>query len=1064
MRKFGLLGTSALRSSIFIGFAVAAATPGYAQVTAADEQPDETQIQSEVEAESDTNLPNCAPGDTSAECTSEQIVVTGSRIRRPNLESNVPVTSVGPQELLDQGSTQLGDALNDLPSLRSTFNSSNSQRFIGTTGLSLLDLRGLGTTRTLVLVNGRRHVTSSAGDFRVDVNTIPQELLERVDVVTGGNSAVYGSDAIAGVVNFVLKRDFEGLEGRAQGSISDRGDRGAYFASLTAGRNFADGRGNLAVTAEYSRTNAVYNIQRPQQSGSFIGFTGFINTDIDPAGAPDDGIPDNTLQNNVRYNFISEGGTLTTFCFGSPASQPLACDPFGQAYFYRFDPTGRLVRDNGITRDFRREVAGSSFALGGSGSTLSDSGTLFPDIERFSANLLSHFDVSPAFRPFFEAKFARLKTYSESSPTFLNSFCNGLRGLGGIDTCAVSSSVPIRLDNPFLNPADATLIRNIQRELLRAGGLNPDLPANTPTFFRLNRNNLDLGVREENSERDTWRVVGGVEGDFNDDWRYEVSATYGRYESELRSGNNVINARLQNALDSVRAPNGNIVCRINADASTTNDDAACAPLNPFGFGAPSQAAVNYVTTTSLYQERASQLDVLGFVGGDLSQLFELPGGPVRFVLGAEYRRERAKIIVDEQTRTGQTFLTALVPFDPPTLGVVEGFGELQIPLLRDMPFFHELEVNAAARYSDYDKGAGNTNKTLAYNFGVTWSPIRDIRFRANYSQSVRSPTPSNLFAAQGQNFAFLTDPCDARNIANGGPQRVANCRSATRLGNVPTDYIQPSGNRSILQGGNPLLKEETSKSLTIGTILQPRFLPGFSLTVDYYDIEVEDVIATLSGNAILSQCYDSDNFPNNGFCDLVGDRQPGGFLNATAAVTVSSVNFAKLVAQGIDFDAAYRKTFGNGDRLSLRAIATYNLKRNNFLDVLNPTVPNRVKSELGDPEWAANFNGSYRHGIATLSYSLRYLGKQTIGTYESQHAFNGNPPTNPDAYAEVNYPDRFYHDVRLELQPVEAFRFYVGIDNVTDKLPPFGLTGAGEGSGIFDNIGRTYYAGTRFKF
>lgn len=1012
-----------------------------------------------------------------AATTKDEIIVTGSRIRRPTLTSNVPITSVGPEELLNDSTVALGDALNDLPALRSTFGSSNSQRFIGTTGLSLLDLRGLGTTRTLVLVNGRRHVTASAGDFRVDVNTIPFELLDRVDVVTGGNSAVYGSDAIAGVVNFILKRDFEGFTARAQSSVSSRGDRGAYFVSALGGRNFADDRGNITLTAEYSKSNEVSNLQRPAQSGALFGFTGFIQTDVDAPGEVD-GIIDNTLQNNVRYNFISEGGTLTTFCLGNPVRQPLACEANGQQRFFRFDQNGRLQVGETPTRDFRLDVRGSSFAIGGDGSTLSDYGTLFPDIERVSVNLLTHFDISEALKPFIEAKFARLKTFSESSPSFTNSFCGGLSGIAGLSRAcdaapgtggrgfANSAVIAIGLDNPFLNPADATLIRNIQRELIAAAGGSPAL---NPTFFRVNRNNLDLGVRAEENQRDTFRVVGGIEGRFNGDWRYELSATYGKFDARLSSLNNQVVQRFRNAIDAVRAGDGSIVCRINADAVTTNDDAACVPINPFGAspgrpGAASNAALAYINTTSRYEEHATQLDVLGYVNGDSSQLFELPGGPIRFSVGGEYRREKSRIEVDELTRTRQTFLTALTEFNPPTLTVSEVFGELQVPLLRERPFFHELELQGAARYSDYNRGAGNTNKVFTYNVGATWAPVRDLRFRGNYSKAVRAPTPGDLFSAQGQNFAFLTDPCDRRNIGAGPPQRVTNCRSATRLGNVPVDYIQQSGNRSILQGGNPELMEETSKGLTVGAIFQPRFVSGLSFTVDYYDIDVKNVISSLSGNVILSQCYDSANFPDNAFCQLVGDREPGGLLNSSAAVTVTALNFARLVARGIDFDLAFRRTLANGDKLSLRGIATVNIERTNYLDALNPDVPNRVRSELGDPHLAANFNASYKRGIATLGYALRYIGRQTIGTYETQNSFNGNPPLNPDAFRRVYYPDAFYHDVRLDLTPVERFNFYLGVDNVGDKLPPLGLTGAGAGSGIFDNVGRVFYAGAKVKF
>ena len=1083
---FGLAGTAMAQDT-------AGTQPGTAPNCEGITDPTERDrcLQGEVEIESGEDIDPTNTGET--------ITVTGSRIRRPNLESNIPVTSVGVEELLDDGSLSLGDALNDLPSLRSTFSTANSQRFIGTTGLSLLDLRGLGTSRTLVLVNGRRHVTSQAGEFTVDVNTIPFELLQRVDVVTGGSSAVYGSDAIAGVVNFVLRRDFEGISLRGQGGISERGDRGAYFVSGMIGQNFFDDRANIALVAEYSKSRGVLNIARPEQSGAFNGFTSFIQTDTDTGqGTNSDGIPDSTLQSGIRYNYNSIGGTVTGTCAFGAARQPLICNPNGTNRFYRFDANGRLALDQPTT-DFRTipGLSASSFQIGGTGGTFADYGTLFPPVDRVTVNLLASFEVSPAFQPFIEAKYARLTSFSESSPAFSQFFAgcgaaSALASLGGLSTACdtntavglAQNSIPIFFDNPFINPADLPTLRGIQTELLRAAGSNA-----TPQFFRLSSDLLVLGPRQEEAEREVYRVAGGIEGDFNGDWHYELSGTYGEFKGHVDALNVPIIANFRNAVDAVRNAQGQIVCRINADAITTNDNAACVPINILGDQRASPQALAYINTTSFYDEEASQLDITGFVSGDLSQLFELPGGAIGFVVGGEYRREQSSAVRDPFSQQGGVFFNSLANFSPPTFEVKEVFGEVRVPLLADMPFFHELEFTGAARYSDYNSGAGRTADTFAYNLNATWAPVRDIRFRGNYSQAVRSPTPGALFAQQGQTFLFLTDPCDRLNINNGTPQRVANCRSNTRLGGVPIDYTQPGGNRPALSGGNPLLEEETSRSITLGAVFTPSGIPGLSLTIDYYDIEVSDLIATPSGSAILQQCYDSDSFPNNQFCDLVGDRVPGtGNLNQTAAVTVGPVNFAALTAEGIDFDLAYRTRFDNGDRLTLRGIATWNLERTNYLDPLNPDVPNRVLSELGDPEFAANANASYTRGPFTVTYSLNYIGEQTIGTYETQNTFEGRctqavanttgctvgelailPPLNPDAFgigSDIikNYPSRFIHNLRFEFQPEEKFRFYFGADNVTDQLPPFGLTGAGAGSGIFSNIGRYFYAGARIDF
>ena len=1007
------------------------------------------------------------------------IIVSGSRIARPDLTSPVPVTVVESDELLNDGALSLGDALNDLPSLRSTFSTSNSQRFIGTTGLSILDLRGLGTTRTLTLVNGRRHVTSSVGDFRVDVNTIPYELLERVDVVTGGSSAVYGSDAIAGVVNFVLKRDYEGFQVNAQGGISDRGDSGRYTVSAAFGENFADGRGNIALAAEYTKVESVLNSERPEISGAGIGFTTFVTVDSDDELSNSDGNPDTVLKSNLFYDFISEGGTVQGFCF-DPTIQTTTCDPAGNQAQFRFDNEGRLYREaNG-------EPFGS-FVVGGTGSALSD-GSLIPDVERINLNLLSRFEVSDAFRPYFEAKYARIESLGQGTPTFFNSFCGGLNGVTGLDpSCAdglTSSPFFISFDNAFLAPEDEATIRQIQDELLQVYGVPAGVGGAISQGFFINRNNSDFGTRNDSVERETYRFVAGFDGDISSNTRYDVSFTYGRFTSNLASQNQIIYQNARNAVDAV-FDGGEIVCGINADADPSNDDPACVPLNVLGFGAPSQAALDYILVDSTLDDRAEQYDFLAYISSDTSPWFELPGGPISGVIGTEWRREEAYSVPDDLSASGATFFNAFTEFDPPALEVWEVFGELEVPLLADIPGFYELTLSGAARYSDYNSGGGNTGGVWAYNGNLNWSPIADLRLRANYSRAVRSPTLSDLFSPSTENFLFLNDPCDEEFIDQGpNPSvRAANCAAA----GVPEGFEDPvTGNRSVLQGGNPLLEAETSDSITIGAIYTPAFLPGFSITADYYDITVDKVIANISGNQILANCYDNTNFPDNQFCELIAPRQPDGSLATVNAINISGINYASLTAEGLDFDVRYRHQFGEDNSLSLRLIATHVLDRTNYLDVDNPDLPNRVKGELGDPEWAFNFNAAYSHGPFTLSYGMRWIDKQFIGAAENYVPYTAEclpggtvpqstetctagelvtaPPANPDFTEEVYYPVKAYHDVRLDWEVTNDFNFYIGVDNVTDELPPFGLTGAGAGSGIFNNTGRFYYLGFNTDF
>ena len=1052
-------GRAALFSSAGLA-ALAFASPVLAQDTDTDPSDDVLEEQAE----------DAAPA-------GDMILVTGSRISRPNLDSPVPVTSVNVGELTNQGELSLGDALNDLPSLRTTYSQGNSTRFIGTAGLNLLDLRGLGVSRTLVLVNGKRHVTTSPGDYLVDTNTIPVDLLERVDIVTGGNSAVYGSDAVAGVVNFVLKRDFEGLSLRGQAGISERGDRAGRFIAGVYGKNFGDGRGNISVAAEYAKTDPLYFNQRDELTGAYSGRCQY-NLVEPTAGEPfgTDGITDNGELCGVRNNSISDGGTLGVFADRSAL---------------RFDRNGNIFRD--VPDDPLGSYTGN--VIGGTGSTLRNTGMLAAGLERYNINLLAHYDVSDAFRPFVEAKYVHIEALQEGQPSF---FQGSLKNLANTQE-QFDAIQNLRCDNPFLNP-------QAFGQLTAVGfcGATPD-----GRTFNISRFNVDFGGRGELQTRETYRIVGGVEGTFNGDWNYELSLNYGRFESNLNSLNNLVLFDTQGnldgfllAIDARRNAAGQIVCGVNADADPTNDRPDCVPINVFGNGAPSREALDFVNTTTTREERAEQFVALASVAGDLSQLFELPGGPVGFAIGAEYREETAYSAYDELVQSGGTFLNAIQPFAPPKFTVKEAFGELNIPVLANMPFADELTFSAAGRVSDYNTNVGTT---FSYNLNGYYAPIPDIRFRASYATSVRAPTQSDLFSTPSENFAQLADPCDSQNITN-NPNRAANCAAA----GVPTTVNQAvfeacngtafngavgtpfqnclarSASTGYLSGGNPELTEEKGKSLTLGVIFQPRFVPGLTFTVDYYDIEIENQIAVLGAQTILNNCYDNPNGVNNVFC-ATGQRDPATGLFIEPAVLSSGINFASRETRGIDFDLQYAHTFDNNHRLTLRAIATHLLDLNFYEDPTDGEVPNRVKSELGDPAWAASFNANYDFGPVDLTWSVRFLDKMTKSAYENAFPYTGRCPTsgvtgfteractpgelttldpaNVDQFDDPYFPNRFYHNVRVNFTVDEerAFNMYVGVDNLFDTKPPFGQLGVGAGD-PYDTFGRYFYAGARIDF
>jgi outer membrane receptor protein involved in Fe transport len=1094
MKKTRLLATGSM-----LGLAMFATLPAYAQetTTSAAQPADEEEEEAEEEG------------------TGKPILVTGSRISRPTLESAVPLTSVTVDDLTGTGEVSLGDALNDLPSLRSTFSAGNSSRFIGTAGLSLLDLRGLGTDRTLVLVNGRRHVTSTPGDNGFDVNTIPIDLVDRIDIVTGGNSAIYGSDAVAGVVNFVMKKDFDGVLLKGQGGLSSRGDRGTYFVSGLAGTNFGDGRGNITASAEYTRQQPLYFRQRDGLTGAFSGRCQFQLAEP-TAGEPaaGDGIPDNQFLCGINNAALSDAGTIAAI---DPATSPAR-------RYLRFNDLGEAIIDT-PTQSFG--AFGSGNQQGGLGSTLRNTGGLLAEVDRYAFNVLGHFDVSEAFRPFIEAKYVRVDVSGEGQPSFFT----GPGTTGG---------QPFRCDNGFLSAQNLTVFRQNGRCATTAAGTTiPNsavLRGSAAQTFPFARFNIDLGGRRFEGTRETYRAVGGIEGTFNEDWKYEVAFNYGRFEAKGFNTNNLILFTqdgndfdgFNRAIDAVVAPASftgtnfttnsagqRVICRVNA---VTNTDPNCVPLNLFGQGQYDARARDYVNTEGSTNEFASQMVASAFIGGDFSQLFELPGGPISFAIGAEYRKEKSSIDYDELTSSGATFLNALTDFRPPALKVKEAFGEMYFPILKDLPFAQELSLNVAGRVSDYNNRTGTV---YAYNIQGIFAPIEDIRFRAAYATSVRTPSQGDLYSGYGQNFAQVGDPCDSINIGL-NPNRAANCAAA----GVPTvanaalvnDCIGSSSSvvlngpfinclarqqsSSFLQGGNIALGEERGKSLTIGAVVKPRFIPGLTLTVDYYNIKVKDLIATPSLGNLLGLCFDSPTpFAQNPYCVSTAANPTGLLPRATNgsglfgefAAQTGGVNFAAQRTKGIDFDIDYRRTFDNGDRLRVSAIATRVLSLNNFTNILFPTIPNRQLSELGDPQWAGSFFFDYDFGDFDFRYTARYIGKQVNGQFAYETLFpytgfcpttgitpntggiNGAPvsctagslvtvqPDNADAIEKKWTPDVFYHDIRFGFDVGNDFRFYGGVSNLLDRKPPFGLLGTAGGD-PYDSFGRNFFVGFEASF
>jgi outer membrane receptor protein involved in Fe transport len=1009
------------------------------------------------------------------EKTMEEVIVTGSRIARPNLESSVPVTTVTGEELFQTGSTSVGDLLNDLPALRSTFSQSNSSRFLGTTGLNLLDLRGLGTQRTLVLVNGRRHVGADILGNAVspDTNTFPTDLIDRIDVVTGGNSAVYGSDAIAGVVNFVLKKDFEGLQFRGQGAKSDEGDAGEYYGSIVGGMNFMDDRGNIAFNFEYAKQDAWFASDRNNLRNN----QNFVQIQQDPAGQSSDGIPDRLFYDDIRFATLSNGGMfLVTNNAAAPTAAPCGRDSIGTRYgcTFLFQPDGTLIPQTGERIGLAGTGQAGSFQ-GGNGSNNREANLLaiYPKLDRYSFNVFGHLSISEGFEPFIEAKYVRTESMRYGGPAFFQG--------STID----ADRERIRYDNPFLT-AQARSVLDASRIAAGFTGApgTPTGPYTASSKIVFRKNFLDLGPRSEDATRETTRIVLGATGKMSDNWSYEVAVNWGNFDEDTVVLGNLDTQHFALAMDS--GLDGNTIrCRSQyvpaaaysiddtiplAEERLANDIATCVPLNPFGEGNITPEMKNYLLTDTTSVGKIRQFVATASVSGDSSALFSLPAGPIGVAFGLEHRTEENYFKADDLVSAGLTFYNALPLFDPPKFTVDEAFAEFRVPILKELPWAQELTLNLAGRFAEYD---GDTGGVFAYNAGLDWAPFDSVRFRGGIARAVRAPSLVDLYSEQSQNFATIAgnDPCASRNINNGSPTRAANCAAA----GIPAsyNYSYPS-TPAILSGGNPELKEETSDSLTVGLVYQPEFLPGFNFSADYFNIEIDDVITAPTALQIMNACYDSTTLDNQ-FCPLferwgaagspAGDP-PGVDAYALVSGTLQQtlLNYAKSASEGIDFEVGYQHSAGDAGSVKTRLIYTLMLQRDEFLDPAAPNAADQGLLELGDPKDAFNWNVDYENGPFAIGYQMRYIGKQVLLNYEDTYPLNGNPPQNADYADRRFYPSVLYQDIRASYDINDSVNAYVGCDNFTDEIPPLGLTGTGEGSGIYDVRARYFYAGVKVAF
>lgn len=945
----------------------------------------------------------------------EEIVVTGSRLVRPGVESPIPVTSLSAEEIDLAGTTNLVYVVNELPALgQNGADARNNFRGQAEIGTSLLNLRSLGVNRTLVVVDGRRHVGSVAGGSAVDINTIPAALIERIEVSTGGASVAYGADAVTGVVNFILKDDFDGFRIDTRAGSAEEGDGENLYLGVTGGRNFARGRGNFTVSLTYDESRRIAGVDRDVVArNTFFG--------INPADTgPDDGIPARILFDNALINVTNDTGVLFGLVTGS----------LGPGGLTGFNDAGEFV-----PFDFGTPIGGS-FSVGGDGFNLADVIAIQNPVERILLDGRFNFAVTPKLNVFAEAKFSAVDASNTDQPTGdFFAFLDGDR-----------ASFFLSDQNPFLPFGDPDFDAFFAANTIP--GVGP--------LVLYSRFHSDLGLRRTEAERDLLRLAAGIDGQlpfFDAD--YEVYAQYGRTEADVFQRNNRNSRRFAFAVDAVSDALGNPACRVTRDTGGATGDPdidGCLPLNIFGFGNFDPAARGYVLT-DLHERTELEQSVLS--AAVTGSLFPLPAGRTAFAAGFEWRREQSDFLPDPLQISGNNFDGQT----PPLSGeyeVYEAYAELLLPLLADQPFAKTLNLELGGRVSDYDT-VGNTN---AYRLNLDWAPVEDIRFRWGIAEAVRAPNINELFQQQNQTFAGVADPCDQDNVGLGPDpaRRAANCAA---LG-IPADFDDPLAavTKLVLTGGNPDLDEETAESVTIGVVFAPRFAPGLSVTADYFDIEIEQAVFTESATAIANKCVDLFDAVDNAFCEAI-TRNPTTF--AISSIEALPLNIGALEVTGVDFEANYSIDFadvglGNGGwgDLSIRLIGTY-LDELNVIPSGDPAELDRDAGEIGTPEWQANLSVIYNRGPFSFNWRLRWIDASEFDVQDDD-AENLDPAGfGSHAVSDTQFRYRFGAGDRHDA--------YLGINNVFNREPPRGSRqSTSVQNTIYDVVGRYFYLGASLRF
>lgn len=936
----------------------------------------------------------------------ESIVVTGTRIRRADLVSTSPLAVVDDEEFQLSGAVNAEQVINTLPQVvpGSTAFSNNPGG-----GVSTLNLRGLGATRTLVLVNGRRYVSYDTTQV-VDINTIPTFLLAGVDVITGGASAVYGSDALAGVVNFRLRDDLNGITAGANYNITERGDGRRYGANIAIGTQFADNRGHVTVFGEYFNRESILQ-----------GARGFSSQAL---GDGDGGlIPLGSATTNRGR--VAVAGTQAIGAGNGLAAITL--------------PRGAGNFGSALGANFGQPGISTAYANADAYNYAVDNYLQVPQ-ERYLLGGYGAYEISPAVTAYAEVTFTNNRVANELAPTPVTG----------------SFNVNVAQQQQFLSAADFAALQQIDANetainaARAARGLAPLLTganaaSNAPGMVNLsiNRRVNETGSRNALDERSAFRLLTGIKGPLFGDFTYDAYYSYARTRNANVQAGNISRSAFQRGLDGT--------------------DAA---INVFGPGTLTPAMVDQISILAQNGD-VSVLQVASASAAGTFGNLGLGGGDLGIAIGAEYRKVSSEFIPDTALSSGD-----VIGFNGglPTSGqynVKEVFGELDLPIVADKPFFYRLNINGAARYSDYSLGA--VGGAFTWKAGGEWAPIRDITIRGSYQRAIRAPNVGELFGGTSNGFPGATDPCSSRNTDD----RSATVRTLCEQTGVPaalvfTAGIQPNAQVEAQFGGNAALQEERSDSWTVGAVLQPTFIPRLNITADYFNIKVDNYISTFGGglNNTLNLCYNQIQNINSVYCQAVVRDPSTGQIGGEFLPLILNANVASIATSGIDLQVDYGVPLGFGflgesSNLNFFFLGTWT-EKNTFTpvvdqpDIFTDCAGRFGQSVCGNPQpkykWTSRL--SFIDGPMTTSLRWRHLGAVRDDDDASD-------------YVVERLSAKDYIDLSFAMNVTDQFTLTAGVNNLFDKQPQ--LIGDNQEQGntypsVYDPLGRDYFVAVRFAF